>query len=180
MAKKKTKPAKKVTRKKSKPAKKIVRTKAASKKKGAPPRKVKRAKAAPRTVKRTKVASGKVKPAKAPPSRTFQVRIDRVTQGPDGHETPADPLRVNSQDFLWIYVEADLPAQAVPRGEYHKLSPVDPTPARIPLDPPLELNGQYRFGVLHFVLAPQSKYLFHFADDLASPKYEDRREIMTI
>ena len=184
MAKKKAKSAKpakktkKAIQKKAKPAKKITRKKAAPAKKGAASKKVKRAKAAPaKKVKRAKPAPAKAKPAKAQ-STAYHVRIDHVTQGPDGHETPADRLSIHSDDFLWIYVEADLPAQAVPQGEYYQLD--GGSAARIPLDPPIDMNGQFRFGVLHFVLAPQSKYSFHFADNLGSPTYEDRWEIVTV
>jgi len=109
------------------------------------------------------------------------VRIDRVTQGPDGNETPADRLSVNSEDFLWIYVEAELASGASPQGEYFKIvnDKSDPT-TRIPLGPPKVVNGQYRFSVIHYVLAKKSKYLFHFADDVSAPKYEDRWEIATV
>lgn len=109
------------------------------------------------------------------------VRIDRVTQGPDGRETPADRLSVNSEDFLWIHVEAELPSGAAPNGEYFKMAVDKPDPAtKIPLGAPTMADGQYRFSVIHFVLSKQSKYLFHFADDLNSPNYEDRWEIVTV
>jgi hypothetical protein len=109
------------------------------------------------------------------------VRIDRVTQGADGHETPADRLSVNSEDFLWIYVEAELPSGAAPRGEYFKVVGGKPDPrTRVLLDPPTLVGGQYRFSVIHYVLSKQTKYSFHFADDLDAPKYEDRWEIMTV
>ncbi len=113
-------------------------------------------------------------------SKAYHVRIDRVTQGPDGLETPADRLSVNSEDFLWIYVEAELPSGSAPQGEYFKI--VDGKPdqtTRIPLDPPKLVNGQYRFSVIHYVLWEQSKYLFHFADNLSAPNYEDKWEIVT-
>lgn len=111
----------------------------------------------------------------------YHVRIDRVTQGPDGQENPADRLSVNSEDFLWIYVEAELPARIAPHGEYFKIIGDNPDPAtRTPLDPPRLVNGQYRFSVIHFVLSRVSKYSFHFADNLNTPNYEDRWEIVTI
>jgi hypothetical protein len=114
-------------------------------------------------------------------SRAYHVRIDRVTQGPDGHETPADRLRVNSEDFLWIYVEAELPSGAVPQGEYLTIIGGKPDPTtRIPLDPPTLVNGQYRFSVIHYVLSKQSRYLFRFADNLNNPKYKDQWEIDTV
>ena len=110
------------------------------------------------------------------------VRIDRVTQGPDGSETPADRLSVDSEDFLWIYVEAELPSGAVPRGEYFKLVDDKPDPATVQtLGPPKMVGGdQYRFSVIHFVLSGKTKYLFHFADDLIAPIYEDQWEIVTV
>src|SRR5438067_12982673 len=99
------------------------------------------------------------------------VRIDRVTQGPDGQETPAARLSVDSEDFLWIYVEAKLPSGVAHKGQYFRLIGGEPD-ARTPvlLDPPETVSGQYRFSVIHYVLAGQSKFLFHFADDLSAPK----------
>ena len=109
------------------------------------------------------------------------VRIDRVTQGPDGHETPADRLSVNSEDFLWIYVEAELPSGAAPKGEYFKMVGDQPDPAtKVLLGAPTMAGKQYRFSVIHYVLSKKSKYLFHFADDLDSPKYEDKWEVVTV
>ena len=109
------------------------------------------------------------------------VRIDRVTQGSDGHETPADRLSVNSEDFLWIYVEAELPSGAAPKDQYSKMVDGKPDPATsIPLGAPTMAGGQYRFSVIHYVLSKQSKYLFHFADDLSRPNYQDQWEVETI
>jgi hypothetical protein len=109
------------------------------------------------------------------------VRIDRVTQGPDGAETPADRLSVNSEDFLWIYVEAELPSGAAPKGEYFKIVGDKPDPAtRQMLNSPTMVEGLYRFSVIHFVLSRKSKYSFHFADDLNAPNYEDRWEVVTV
>jgi hypothetical protein len=114
-------------------------------------------------------------------SMANHVRIDRVTQGPDGAETPADRLSVNSEDFLWIYVEAELPSGAAPKGEYFKVVGGMPDPStRVLLGPPMQVGGQYRFSVIHFVLSPKSKYSFHFADDLDTPNYEDRWEVVTV
>jgi hypothetical protein len=112
----------------------------------------------------------------------YHVRIDRVTQGPDGSETPADRLNINSEDFLWIYVEAELPSGSAPKGEYFKVVGNNPDPATVqPLGPPKLIGvDQYRFSLVHFVLSRQSKYLFHFADDLNAPNYEDRWEVVTI
>lgn len=111
----------------------------------------------------------------------YHVRIDRVTQGPDGSEKPADRLRINSEDFLHIYVEAELPSAAAPKGEYFKFVGDKPDPAtKVLLDAPTMVGDQYRFSVIHFVLSKQSKYLFCFADDLNAPKYEDKWEIVTI
>lgn len=111
--------------------------------------------------------------------KPYNVRIDRVTQGSDGHEMPADRLSVNSEDFLWIYVEAELPSGAVPKGEYSKLVGERPgTP--VVLDPPTRVTGQYRFSVIHYVLSKQTKYLFRFADQLTAPTYKDEWEIKTL
>jgi hypothetical protein len=109
------------------------------------------------------------------------VRIDRVTQGPDHAETPADRLSVNSEDFLWIYVDAELPSGAAPKGTYFKVVGDKPDPAtRQPLGPPKLVGKQYRFSVIHYVLSKKSKYSFHFADDLDAPSYEDRWEVVTV
>ncbi len=109
------------------------------------------------------------------------VRIDRVTQGPDGAETPADRLSVNSEDFLWIYVEAELPSGGVPKGEYFKMVGDKPDlGTKVLLGAPTKAGGQYRFSVIHYTLSKHSKYSFHFADDLDAPKYEDRWEVVTV
>jgi hypothetical protein len=109
------------------------------------------------------------------------VRIDRVTQGPDGAEAPADRLSVNSEDFLWIYVEAELPSRTAPKGEYFRVVGNKPDPTtRQALGPPTISGSYYRFSVIHYVLSKQSKYSFYFADDLNAPKYEDRWEIVTV
>ena len=109
------------------------------------------------------------------------VRIDHMTQGPEGQETPADRLSINSEDFLWIYVEAELPSGAAPKGEYFRVNDDKPDPAtRVLLDPPTVVGDQYRFSVIHYVLSKQSQYLFHFADDLKAPKYEDRWGVETV
>lgn len=115
------------------------------------------------------------------PRKAYHVRIDRVTQGPDGTETPADRLSVNSEDFLWIYVEADLASGSAPQGEYFKMKDGKPdSKTRVGLGSPDLVNGQYRFKVDHFVLSKQSHYWFHFADKLSAPKYEDHWEIVTL
>ena len=109
------------------------------------------------------------------------VRIDRVTQGPDGQETRADRLSVNSENFLWLYVEAELPSGATPRGEYFEVIGGKPDPAtRQPLGSPTLVEGDYRFSVIHYVLSKQSKYSFQFADNLSTSNYEDRWEIVTV
>ncbi len=108
------------------------------------------------------------------------VRIDRVTQGPEGHESEADRLSVNSEDFLWFYVEAELPSGTV-QGEYFAMRDDRPIPeTRSVLQPPTKVNGQYRFLLVHGFLRPSSKYLFHFADSLNSPSLEDQWEVQTI
>lgn len=110
----------------------------------------------------------------------FHVRVDRATQGPEGHETEADRLRVNSEDLLWVYVEAELPLGSV-QGEYFAMRGDQPIPdTRVVLATPTKVNGQYRFLVVHYVLAKNSKYLFHFANSLASPMFEDSWEVQTI
>lgn len=109
------------------------------------------------------------------------VRIDRITQGPDGQEKPADRLSVNSEDFLWIYVEAELPSGASPKGEYFKIVGNKPDPrTRVALGSPRIVGGKYRFSVLHFVLARRTSYLFRFADNLDAPTQEDRWEVDTV
>jgi hypothetical protein len=114
-------------------------------------------------------------------SKAYHVRIDRVTQGPDGNETPADRLSINSEDFLWIYVEAELPLGSAPQGEYYKLSGGKPdSTTRTPLCPPKVVIGQYRFSVVHYVLSRTTQYSFHFADKLGAANYEDRWEIVTV
>jgi hypothetical protein len=113
--------------------------------------------------------------------RTYHVRIDRVTQGVAGGEKPADRLSIDSKDFLWLYVEAELPRASPPSGEYYEIVSEKPEPGtRVRLEPPTLVNGHYRFSVIHFVLSEHSRYLFHFADDLNTPNYEDRWEIATL
>ena len=148
---------------KSKPAKRTIRKNAAPKKKAA------------KAIKVTRAASG----GSGGDFRAYHVRIDHLTQGPSGQEKPADRLSVNSQDFLSIYVEAELPSRLAPLGEYRKVTGGKPGTAW-PLDPPTPVGSQYRFFLYHGALLPQSTYLFHFADDLGTPKYEDQWEIVTI
>lgn len=113
--------------------------------------------------------------------RSYYVRIDRVTQGPDGMETPADRLTIDSEDFLWLYVAAELPVGSAVSGEYFTIidGKVDPA-TRVLLGPPKEVNDEFRFAVSHYTLSKQSEYLFHFADDLNDPTHEDQWEIMTL
>jgi hypothetical protein len=114
-------------------------------------------------------------------SKANHVRIDHVTQGPDGQETPADRLQINGQDFLWIYVEAVLPSGSAPQGEYFRIVGGKPDPGtRQVLPSPGLVKGQYRFWVIHYVLSGASKYLFHFADSLSAPTYQDNWEIDTV
>lgn len=112
-------------------------------------------------------------------NKAYHVRIDSVTQSSAGHEIPADRLSIESKEFLWIYVEAELPAASQPSGKYYEIVGDKPHPEflRIRLEPPELVNGNYRFTVTHFVLSERSKYSFHFADDLSKPKYEDSWEI---
>ena len=112
--------------------------------------------------------------------RANHVRIDRVTQGPDGHEIPADRLSVNSEDFLWIYVEAELPDGSSPAGEYARRNADGSLGTQILLAPPVRIGGQYRFALLHYTLAYPATYLFHFADNLSRPNFEDSWEIRTV
>lgn len=89
-------------------------------------------------------------------------------------------MSVNSEDFLWIYVEAKLPSNIV-QGEYVTIKGGVPIPeTRVVLPAPTKVNGQYRFLLIHYVLAKNSKYLFHFADSLMSPNFEDQWEVQTI
>ena len=109
------------------------------------------------------------------------IRIDRVTQGPDGHETPADRLRVDSNDFLWFYVEAELPSAGPPLGEYFSMRNGKPDPAtRFVLSPPTVVRRQYRFLVAHGLLSSKKSYLFHFVDNFAAPKFHDQWEVETV
>jgi hypothetical protein len=184
MAKKKARPAKKTApKKKARSASKVRSAKKASPKKARAVKRASRKPAAPKRKKappRTARPPKPSKPASAAPGPAHYVRIDRVTQGPDGAETPANPLRINHADFLWIYVAAGLPASAAPHGEYYKVigGNVDLS-TRTPLNPPLLVGGQFRFSVIHYVLLPGSTYLFRFADNLVSPTYEDSWEIVT-
>lgn len=191
MAKKKAKAAKKSAPKKNKPAKKPAAKKAAAKK--SKPAKMKPGMAAKKKSPPIKNPAAKKPAAKKPaakkpaakkpaprPQRTsapaFYVRIDHATQGPDGHETPADRLTIRSDDFLWLYVESNLPGGAAPQGEYSK------TPGGMPqpLGSPDNINGQYRFMVIHFTLSPASTYQFRFADNLAAPAHQDQWEVVTV
>jgi hypothetical protein len=110
----------------------------------------------------------------------YNIRIDHITQGPEGQEKWADRLSVNSETFLWIYVEATLPQGSAVHGEYFQMTGGTPDPAtKVSLGSPSLVNDQYRFSVLHYVLGKASSYLFHFAEDLDSPNYEDQWEIRT-
>lgn len=180
MAKKKAKPAKKAAPKKGKAAKKPVIKKGVPKKraakKAAPVKKVAPKKSAPKK----KTAPAKQAPRQQPPpEKASHVRIDYVSQGPDGSETPADRLSIRSDKFLWVYVEADLPSGAAPQGEYSKTAGgASASPQH--LAAPEVINGQYRFMVIHYALSPDSTYLFRFADNLAMPTYQDQWEIVTV
>src|SRR4051812_27926012 len=88
------------------------------------------------------------------------VRIDHITQGPEGQEKPTDRLSVDSSDFLWFYVYATLPSKAAPQGEYFREIDQKPHPAtRTRLGSPVLIDGVYRFSVIHFVLSPGARYL---------------------
>ncbi len=109
------------------------------------------------------------------------VRIDRAMQGTEGHETPADRLLIDSTDFLWLFVEAILPSGAAPHGEYFReVNGVPDKATRIALEPVSHKGDMYRFYLIHYMLSPQTRYLFQFADDLASPTYQDSWEIQTV
>ena len=106
----------------------------------------------------------------------FHVRIDRVTQGPDGQEIPADRLRVDSTDFLWIYVEAILANGTSPHGEYFWEVDGKPNPAtRQPLEPVSYQGDMYRFSVIHYVLSPRKQNIC-FTSPITSP----RRRMKTV
>lgn len=108
------------------------------------------------------------------------VRIDRVTQGPIGNEEPADRLHIDRTKDLSIYVAADQPGGIAPNGQYLKYINGVPDPATAqPLGPPMPVDGEYRFFLIHYTLRGASRYSFHFADDLGSPNYEDRWEVVT-
>jgi len=109
----------------------------------------------------------------------YHVRIDHITQGPDGHEIKADRFNVNSEDFLRIYVEAELPSNMVPKGEYYEM--INGIPGtKVELDEPKLVDDQYQFFVLHYLLSHKSEYIFRFADDLSNPKFKDQWEVITI
>src|SRR5688500_3287504 len=113
--------------------------------------------------------------------QTNNVRIDRLTQGPDGHEHVVARLSVSSHDFLWMYVESSLPDDAPPRAEYFTIINGTPHPGtRVPLGPPTKLGDRFRFSVPHFQLSPATSYLFHVADSLQMPTAEDAWEIRTL
>jgi hypothetical protein len=108
----------------------------------------------------------------------YYVQIDHATQSPysDGPEMPADRLSVRYDEFLWLYVNAELPTGSALHGEYYPLG----SSARTPLDPPTVSGHQYRFSLIHYILLPASHYMFHFADDLSVPKYQDQWEVVTL
>jgi hypothetical protein len=109
------------------------------------------------------------------------VRIDRVAQGPTGQEHVVDRFAVDHQDFLWIYVDASLPGGAAPEGEYYRLGDVTPAPdGRVRLSAPDRVGDFFRFSVAHFTLSDATRYLFHFADRLAAPAFEDAWEVLTL
>jgi hypothetical protein len=136
-----------------------------AKKKSAPKKKAALAKKAPRQ--------------QAPALKSSHVKIDHVTQGPDGSERSADRLSIRTDDFLWVYVEADLPNGAAPQGEYSKTAGGNSASPQH-LAAPEVINGQYRFMVIHYALTSGSTYLFRFADNLAMPTYQDQWEIVTV
>jgi hypothetical protein len=108
----------------------------------------------------------------------YYVQIDHATQSqfPDGPEVPADRLSIHYDEFLWLYVNAELPTGSSLNGEYYVL----PGGAHIPLDPPTVSGRVHRFSLTHYYLSPSTHYIFHFADNLASPRYEDQWEIVTV
>ncbi len=108
----------------------------------------------------------------------YHLKIDHVTQGPSGAERMADPLKIDSGDFLWIYVAYDLPMGAHPKGEASLLN--DSSQGRFPVNGDEVGPSMYRFGVAHFTLTAGSRYRFRFADDLRAPTYEDQLEVRTI
>lgn len=108
----------------------------------------------------------------------YYVQIDHATQSqfPDGPEMPADRLSIHDDQFLWLYVNAELPSRSSLHGEFYAVA----GGARTPLDPPTVSGHEHRFSLLHYVLSPNTHYYFHFADDLANPNYEDRWEVVTL
>jgi hypothetical protein len=106
------------------------------------------------------------------------VQIDHATQSPypDGPEMPADRLSVHYDQFLWLYVNAELPVGSSLHGEYSLLA----GGPRTPLDPPTVSGHVHRFSLIHYVLSPNTHYIFHFADNLANPQYEDHWEVVTL
>lgn len=134
-------------------------------------------------------ASGASTPVARPPRVTrcalpgvnlaLHVRIDHLTQGPEGAEEPADRLNVDSTRDTWFYVEAELPDGAAPAGHYAQLTDGQPG-AYSPLDAPTRVGDAWRFRLLHYYLLSGTHYTFHFADDLSAPAHEDRWEVDTV
>lgn len=108
----------------------------------------------------------------------YHVRIDRATQSSTGGEVPADRLAIDTREFLWLYVEAELPSGGSPEGEYWNNAANPPT--RLPLGAPDKVDGHYRFSVVHYSLTSDSSYTFHFADNVSQATYEDKWEIRTL
>jgi len=111
------------------------------------------------------------------------VRIDHLEQSPEPDDKAVfvDRFHVDSTQFLWIFVYAILPSGGAPQGEY--LTEIDSKPvpgSSVFLGPPQLVNGVYRFSLIHYVLSPQSKYWFHFADDLKAPAYQDQWDVVTL
>jgi hypothetical protein len=111
------------------------------------------------------------------------VRIDHIEQAP-GTDDPGvrvDRFHVDSTQFLWVYVYAILPSGSAPQGEYLTEIDMKPDPSSsVPLDPPQFEDGAYRFSLIHYVLEPQSRYWFHFADNLKTPTFQDHWDVVTL
>jgi hypothetical protein len=111
------------------------------------------------------------------------VRIDHIEQaiGQDDQRVRVDRTRVDSTQFLWLYVYATLQSGSAPQGEYMKEIDLktEPSPG-VRLDPPEFIDGSYRYSLIHYILSPRSKYRFHFADDLENPSYQDQWQIVTL
>jgi hypothetical protein len=111
------------------------------------------------------------------------VKIDHLEQAPESNDpgVRVDRTRVDTTQFLWIYVDATPSSGLAPQGEYLREIDLQPDPSSsVPLDPPEIVDGAYKFSLDHYFLLPQSRYWFHFADNLKTPNHQDHWEVVTL